>query len=145
MKLSAEQFADLAASFPGYSAEEHARCERRRASRLELRSQVVARVLNANGMQGAPTTLTVVNFSPRGFGLLVREPLSPGTQFVTELPRKSGGAVALLCTVVHARPVSEGLHQVGVEFTCVLHAPAAPAQIHQLAEDVNRIRHSVLD
>ena len=92
-----------------------------------------------------PITLTVNNFSPRGLGLLVHDALPAGTQFLTELPRKSGGSVALLCTVMHAREVSKGLYQIGAEFTCVLHAPPARAQIEQLAQDVSRIRSSMLD
>lgn len=145
MKLSAEQFADLASSFPGYSAEEHAKHERRRAARLELRSRVNVRILNAAGAQQPPVAWTVNNFSPRGLGLLVHDPLESGTQFVTELPRKSGGTVTLLCGVVHCRRINDKLYQVGAEFTCVLHAPVERAKIHELAADVSRIRQSLLD
>jgi c-di-GMP-binding flagellar brake protein YcgR len=143
MKLSAEQFADLAASFPGYS-EEKTKHERRRAARIELRAHVAIRLMNA-GAAAAPVTVTVNNFSPRGLGMLVHDPLSTGTQFVTELPRKSGGTVSFLCTVMHSRKISERLFQVGVEFTCVLRAPRGQEQAHEVADELKRIRRSMLE
>lgn len=93
----------------------------------------------------APTKVTVNNFSPRGLGMLVHDPLDTGTQFVTEMPRKSGGTVSFLCTVMHSRKVSEKLYQVGVEFTCVLRAPRGHEQAAEVADELKRIRSSLLD
>ena len=142
MKLSAEQFADLAASFPGYAAPE-GKHERRRAARLELCAHVAIRFLHDNVI-ALPTPVAINNFSPRGLGLLHQKQLDPGMQFVTELPRKSGGTISFLCTVMHNRKVSEGLYQIGVEFTCTLRQPVVAAPVEQIASELQRIRTSVL-
>ena len=140
MKLSAEQFADLAASFPGYSGDRPKR-ERRRAARLDLHAQLTIHLLR-DERASLPTTVTVTNFSPRGLALLVREPLAIGTQIVTELARQSGGQITFLCTVMHSRPVAGGMHHVGVEFTRVLWQHVAESPIEQIADALRRMRGS---
>jgi c-di-GMP-binding flagellar brake protein YcgR len=149
MKLSAEQFADLVASFPG-SAKPAVRHERRRAARIELRAHVTIRTLKDQQLS-EPATVTVVNFSPRGLGLVLDEPLTAGTNFVTELHRKSGGSVLFLCTVMHCRAAPDEKFQAGVEFTCVLRQGAAHPQREDASDgsearaQVKRARASVLE
>jgi c-di-GMP-binding flagellar brake protein YcgR len=148
MKLSAEQFADLVASFPG-SVKPAERHERRRAARIELRAHVTIRMLNGQALS-EPSTVTAINFSPRGLGLLLDEPLAAGTNFVTELHRKSGGSVLFLCSVMHCRPAPGEKFQAGVEFTCVLRQGAAHSQAGdasagpEASEELKRVRASVL-
>src|SRR4051794_25940173 len=105
MKLSAEQFAELAASFGGNGdgAETH---EKRRAARLELQARVQI-VPIISGHPPPPVDVDVCDFSIRGLSFLNATAMNPGDQFITELPRQSGGRVRLLCTVANSRPAPQ--------------------------------------
>ena len=144
MKLSAEQFADLAASFA--PADRARACkERRRAPRLELSATLAVRVLNRDEQLGRAVTVQVEDFSSRGLAVLYPARLEPGSRFVVQLARQSGGVAVMLCTVMHVRHVRrvEGeLFRVGAEFTCQLgehpgrHAPSdeVDAQLRRLRD-----------
>ena len=140
MKLSAEQFADLAASFqPDYRAP--SRQERRRAPRLELAADLPVRLLKDDKL-GRAVTVPVQDFSSRGLALLYRARLEPGSHFTVQLERQSGGCAVMLCTVMHSRKINDELYKVGAEFTCQLgehpgkHAPAdeVDAQLRRARE-----------
>jgi hypothetical protein len=51
--------------------------------------------------------------------------------------------ICLLCTVMHTRPLSNGLHSIGAEFTCVLPTDGSKQSVDPKA--VDRIRQSMLD
>ena len=139
MKLSAEHFAELAASFGAREATE-TKHNRRRAARLELDASVNVRLVDCDRTPNA-FNVTVLDFSSRGMAALLPRSVNPGQQIVADIPRKTGGTVSLLCTVVHCVPRDEQF-KIGVEFTCVLKGPiAAP---HPDAEAIKRIRQSVL-
>ena len=140
MKLSAEQFADLAASFhPDYRSP--SRQERRRAPRLELASSLPVRLLKDDKL-GRAVTVPVQDFSSRGLALLYPARLEPGSHFTVQLERQSGGCAVMLCTVMHSRKLNDELYKVGAEFTCQLgehpgkHAPAdeVDAQLRRVRE-----------
>src|SRR5690242_943633 len=115
MKLSAEQFAELASSFGALDpAQKH---ERRRATRLELHARVTITPVVA-GKRGEPLQVAICDFSARGISFLHEKAVNAGQQFITQLPRKSGGIVHFLCTVMHSKPVSDKVFRVGAEFTC---------------------------
>src|SRR6188508_2661765 len=98
MKLSAEQFADLAASFaPADRA--RANRERRRAPRLELSASLAVRVLKDDRL-GRAVTAQVTDFSSRGLAIFYPARLEPGGRFVVQLARQSGGVAVMLCTVM---------------------------------------------
>lgn len=140
MRLSAEQFAELAASFEGYAETETE--ERRRAPRLELQTRI--RITPTEfGDRLPPVDVTVCDFSARGIAFLQPTPMQPGQQFVTTLPRKHGGSVELLCTVAHCTQVSNQLHRIGAEFTCTL-SPASPQPSEADVQEMARIRKSML-
>jgi hypothetical protein len=142
MKLTAEQFADLASSFnPEPNGE---RQERRRASRTELSAQIDIRSL-VDGLLAGPTGVLVEDFSSRGIAIRNPVPLEPGAQFVADLKRHSGGCVSMLCTVLHCRPVPPDSYKVGAEFTCVLaeHPGSRPSE-QAVDQELKRIRESVL-
>jgi len=140
MKLSAEQFADLAASF---APDDRARAnrERRRAPRLELSASLAVRVLKDDRL-GRAVTAQVADFSSRGLAIFYPARLEPGGRFVVQLARQSGGVAVMLCTVMHVRRVSDELFRIGAEFTCQLgehpgrHAPSdeVDAQLRRLRE-----------
>ena len=90
---------------------------------------------------GRAVTAQVEDFSSRGLSILYPAPLEPGSRFVVQLARHSGGVAVMLCTVMHARPLN-ALYKIGAEFTCQLgehpgrHAPsdAVDAQLRRARE-----------
>jgi hypothetical protein len=140
MKLSAEWFAELtkAMSSPGEVADHD---ERRRLKRVQLTGRLpVSLVVHGERAPAAP--IMVRDFSPRGIQIYYPEPLALGQQFIVEL---NGGksAVTLLCTTLHCRRASNGLHCVGAEFTCTL--PSKPNINAPNMNAVQRIRASMLE
>jgi len=140
MKLSAEQFAELAATFNAKESPiEH---DRRRAARMDLRANVKITPVHA-GRRLSPTHVMVSDFSARGIAFIQSDSMIKGEQFVTELPRNGGGNVELLCTVMHCRSIGHNVFTIGAEFTCVL-----PPGVKHIPEDdkreMNRIRKTLL-
>jgi hypothetical protein len=113
MKLSAEQFAELASSFTSDSTEP--RPERRGTARVELNASVKVIPLLQNQQLPAQTVI-VSDFTSRGIAIQFPSPLQVGDQFIAEIPRKSGGVAQLLCSVAHCRPGNAHFHRVGAEF-----------------------------
>ena len=116
MKLSADSFRELAHALTGKQAPEGA--ERRRSTRVEVQTRLPLSLFS-KGQQMPSVPIMVRDVSPRGINILYPEPLSAGTQFTVEITGPSK-KIHLLCTVMHSRRVSCGLHSVGAEFTCVL-------------------------
>jgi hypothetical protein len=144
MKLTAEQFADLAASFqPDRAATtEH---ERRRAARLELDAHVNIRML-VDAKPAAQTSVQIHDFSSRGIAIHYRTPLPHGSQFIVELQRQSSGCVSMLCTVMHCRQLQPNCYKIGAEFTCVLaEHPGSEPSPEVVDAELKRIRESMLD
>lgn len=141
MKLSAEQFAELAASFDArQSTTTH---ERRRAARLDLTARVKI-IPIVSGKRLAPTQIMVCNFSARGLSFIYEQPMERGRQFITELPRKSGGVLEMLCTVVHSDPVGSNAYRMGAEFTCTVPGAQSAGTSQGDTEEMKRIRESML-
>jgi c-di-GMP-binding flagellar brake protein YcgR len=141
MKLSAEQFAELAASFNAKeSPTEH---DRRRAARMELQANIKITPVQS-GKRLSAMHVMVCDFSARGIAFIHTVAMTAGQQFVAELPRSSGGgAIELLCTVAHCSEVGRNAYRIGAEFTCSLqtnpkHTPKEDA------DELKRIRESML-
>jgi hypothetical protein len=136
MKLSAEQFAELASSFGATeSGQKH---EQRRAARMELHARVKITALEAAGAR-KEIDVAICDFSPRGIAFLRDCAMAGGQQFLLQLPGKSGGSVCLLCEVRHCVAVNESLFRIGAEFTCTVQPPPANAD-----EQMLRIRQTML-
>jgi hypothetical protein len=133
MKLTAEQFADLSASFsPGYTKQ--SRQERRRAARLELEAHLTIRSIDGPLFRRS-VPVRVVDFSSRGIAILHETPLPVGSQFVVQMQRDSGGSILMLCTVLHQQPGEGSLYKMGAEFTRQLSEdPDKPGRSETLAE-----------
>src|SRR4051812_41534543 len=115
MKLSAESFRELATALTGKPAADN---ERRRSNRVEVQTRVPLSLFS-KGHQLPAVPIMVRDVSPRGINILYPEPLAGGTQFTVQISGV-GKKINLLCTVMHSRQVSTGLHSIGAEFTCVL-------------------------
>jgi hypothetical protein len=139
MKLSAEQFADLAASFESADRTRPGK-ERRRAPRLELAASLPVRLLRDDKL-GRAVTVPVQDFSSRGLAILYPARLDAGSRFVVQLARQSGGVAVMLCTVMHARRVGDELFKIGAEFTCQLgEHPARHAPDDEVDAHLRRLR-----
>src|SRR4051794_19969695 len=104
MKLSAEQFAQLAATFNAQEGpHQH---ERRRAARMDLAARVTITPIHA-GHKLAPMQVTISDFSARGVAFTDPVEMELGRQFILELPRREGGSACLLCTVMHLKPLPD--------------------------------------
>jgi hypothetical protein len=136
MKLSAEQFAELASSFGAKASQ--TKHERRRAARMDLHARVSIIPTEASGAR-KPIDVSVCDFSARGIAFLRDCAMQTGEQFLTQLPGKSGGSVWLLCTVHHCTTVSDSLFRIGAEFTCTVQPPAPDAD-----QQLLRLRKSML-
>lgn len=138
MKLSAEQFAELAASFNATPTKGNH--ERRRAARMDLQARIQIHPM-VDGVRQSGVPVVVSNFSARGLSFISPKSIEAGTQFITALPRKGGGNIEMLCTVVHSHHAGPNAWRVGVEFTCA--APVNPTGKDD-ADEMKRISASMM-
>ena len=108
---------------------------------MEVQTRVPLALMNKDEHMPAVPIL-VRDVSPRGINILYPTQLRAGQQFTVHLEGESGRPIGLLCTVMHSRQLSSGLHSVGAEFTCVL--PSSPEKPPPDQQTMNRIRDSVL-
>jgi hypothetical protein len=137
MKLSAEQYAELLSSF--YSRTSHENANKRRAPRMALQARITIVPLVGNEPQHA-VDVTTCDFSARGIAFLSNKPMRIGDQFITELPRRTGGRVNLLCEVVRSEATGD-FHRIGANFICNAEPqPTTPNDENEL----KRIRDAML-
>jgi hypothetical protein len=111
--------------------------ERRRARRHFVRARVM---IHPEGGNGEVRRCLLQDFSVHGVGLLCKEALACGAQFVIQLRPQKGETQAMLYTVVTCRRYNATWFHIGAEFTCV-----KPMPVWQTPEDeVERLRRAVL-
>jgi hypothetical protein len=123
MKLSAEQFAELISSF---SSKQQVLTNNRRAPRMALQARLTIFPLVGHDLQEA-VVVTTCDFSARGISFLNAKAMRVGEQFITELPRRNGGRVNLLCEVVRSEPTSGPYWRIGANFLCNVEPQTAGA------------------
>ena len=138
MKLSPETFRELTNALG--STKEGAPNERRRSTRVDVQTRVPLSLIR-KGEHRPAVPIMVRDVSPRGINIVFPQRLDSGQQFTVLLGGSKG--FLMLCTVMHSRPLSDGLHSVGAEFTCVL-PKAGSAKPPSDAKTLERIRNSVL-
>jgi hypothetical protein len=139
MNLSAQQFAEIVSSFGDVVSAPDA--EKRQASRV-IHTCRVPLLFDHDTLEERREIATVVDLSPRGVGLLHREKLRRGQQFVLQLTRPRGIPAMMLCSVMHCRQHGKGIFKIGAEFTCLLN-PQVLQDPAKSAEDIVRIRDSM--
>src|SRR4051794_984327 len=137
MELSATSFRELASALG--SQLEGAESERRRSTRVEVHTRVPMCLIEKDEHLPA-VPIMVHDVSPRGINILHPKCLTAGQQFTIQLGGPKG--FRMLCTVMHARAMENGLHSVGAEFTCVLPKHGGDASTDP--EILQRIRRSML-
>jgi hypothetical protein len=140
MNLSAEQFAAVVSNFNELVPLPDS--EKRRASRV-IHTCRVPIIFGHESFEERRETVTILDLSSRGVGLLHTQKLRRGEQFVLQLNRPKGAPAMLLCAVAHCRRHAKGIFAVGAEFTCVLN-PQALADTPVSKEDVERIQKMML-
>jgi c-di-GMP-binding flagellar brake protein YcgR len=117
MKLTPQHLAEVVSAMTAAPAST-AGLEKRRAARMDVQGTVVIAPLNVDGSMGKPFTAVTRNISFVGVGLLQSKPLIEGQQVIIRLPRAGSTKQPMLvrCTVMHVRPLAEGLYVVGLEF-----------------------------
>jgi hypothetical protein len=139
MKLSAEQYAELLSSF--YSGTTPEQTNNRRAPRMALQARLTIVPLIGDQPQ-QPIAVTTCDFSARGLAFLNEKPMRRGEQFITELPRRTGGRVRLLCEVVRSEPTgTQEFHRIGANFICNVE-PQPIGMDHE--RELKRIRETML-
>lgn len=139
MNLSAQQFAEIVSTFAGPQAGQDV--DKRQASRV-IHTCRVPIVFDHNSAEEREEIVTIVDLSSRGVGLLHREKLRRGQQFVLQLNRPKGKPAMVLCAVAHCRRHGKGIFSVGAEFTCVLNPEVLQDPV-QSANDIVRIRDTM--
>ena len=115
MKLPPQHLAEVVNALQA-AAESGKGAEKRRAARMEVQGNVVVAPLAKDGTVGKSYTAITRDISFVGVGLLQSRPLEKGQQVVVRLPRGHKPALFMLCSVMHVRPLADGLFIIGVEF-----------------------------
>ena len=118
MKLTPQHLAEVVNALQS-SAANGKGSEKRRAARMEVQGNVVIAPLSKDGTVGKSFTAITRDISFVGVGLLQSKPLEQGQKVVVRLPRGTKSALFMLCTVMHVRPLADGLYVIGIEFVSV--------------------------
>ena len=138
MKLSPETFRELTSALG--VRKEGAPDERRRSIRVDVRTRIPLSLVDKGQHQPA-VPIMVRDVSPRGINIVFPQRLDAGQQFTVMLGGQKG--FLMLCTVMHSQSLSNGMHSIGAEFTCVL--PRNGARSATDAKTMQRIRDSVME
>ncbi len=144
MQINPEQFAEIVAGIKR-GTEDGKKPDKRRAPRVEQRSTVVITFVEPGTTTSSNNSISVTmrDYSTRGIGILIRQPVEKGAQFVVKIQRKGEAAVPILCTTAHCRKINANLYAVGAEFTCIL--PEAKAERPDDVSEQQRISAAMLD
>lgn len=117
MKLTPQHLAEVVSAMTAAPQSGGGGIEKRRAARMDVQGTIVIAPLNVDGSLGKPFTAVTRNISSVGVGLLQARQLIEGQQVIVCLPRGSTRQpMCVRCSVMHVRPLADGLYVVGVEF-----------------------------
>jgi len=114
MELTPTQFAEVRESLTTLASEGRS-AEKRRFSRMKVQ----ARIVLANQTTGQTYTAMTRDLSQSGMGIVQSVDAHKGHKLLATLPRSETSAVDVVCQVVDARPLADGLTSVHLEFQSV--------------------------
>jgi PilZ domain len=135
MKLTDQQFKQMLAGLGAQSIER----ERRECTRIPMGARGTIISCMASGRH-EPASVIVLNVSESGIGVLHPTPMRAGESFILSLAGAAGHAPsAVLCSVMHAVKIWNGMFAIGAQFSRVLSVrndqPAA-SQFAQVTADL---------
>ena len=142
MVLTAQQYAEIV-NYLRNRLGPGAGSEKRRTTRMELRSRIICTPIT-DGMPGQRFSVLTRDISMDGIGLLTAIPIKQGQQFIAMLPRNDAETVFVLCDVMHCGVLADGLFSLGCRFLKLLKKDEAHKIEDHGAKDLGRIREKVL-
>jgi hypothetical protein len=142
MVLSTQQFG-LVVNYLRASGGVATGSEKRRATRMELKAKInVAPITNA--VTGSRVSVLTRDISIEGVGLTTGVPMRQAQKFIALLPTSEDDTLFVLCEVLHAVVVADGIFNLGCRFNQVLSKQTAQQLQDRNQTDVARIRDSIL-
>jgi c-di-GMP-binding flagellar brake protein YcgR len=114
MQLPLRDFADVIAALKGPGGEKSGAGEKRRAARMTVTAKFNIHIV-VNGVLGKSFSALTRDISLTGMGVLQAIALQQNQSIVVALPR-SAEPLYVVSTVMHCRPLADGLLAVGLEF-----------------------------
>jgi c-di-GMP-binding flagellar brake protein YcgR len=143
MVLNGQQFSEVVSYLRDKVAASMAGSEKRRTSRMDLKSRIIIVPVH-KGPAAERISVLTRDISLEGVGLLAAVPIAKGQQFIAFLPRNETETLFVLCEVMHCAVVADGMFTLGCQFVKIVSRDAA-AKIQTPDEaTVARIRESVL-
>lgn len=143
MVLSGQQFSEVVSYLRDKVAASLAGSEKRRTSRMDLKSRIVIIPLR-RGSSGDRISVLTRDISLEGIGLLAGIAVPKGQQFIALLPRSENDTVFVLCETMYCAVVADGMFTLGCRFIKVVQRDAATKLQAPDEATVARIRESVL-
>jgi hypothetical protein len=125
MKISTELFSHLTRSL-GEGIAREADAEERGSARIGVIGRGVIIPCPAR-CRRQPVSVAVRDLSSTGIGVMHSQRLEQGEKFILRVPAVPGqsAGTAVLCTVVHCRPVGLGVYLIGAHFASLIQPAAA--------------------
>jgi hypothetical protein len=126
MELTPSQFSEVRQSLASLESEGNA-AEKRRFTRIKVQAKV-----NLTNQATARTYSAMTrDLSQSGMGVVQSVPAHKGQNILATLPRDEHHWVDVLCQVVDARPLAEGLHCVHLEFQSLPRPKPVPPSVEE--------------
>lgn len=143
MILNGQQFSEVVSYLRDKVAASMAGSEKRRTSRMDLKSRIIIIPVRSGSGPDRVSVLTR-DISLDGIGLLSGVPIPKDQQFIALLPRNDNDTIFVLCEAMYCVVVADGMFTVGCRFIKIVQREAAAKLQTPDEAAVARIRESVL-
>jgi hypothetical protein len=141
MKLPLRDFADVITAMKG-PGDKAAGAEKRSAARMTVNAKINLHLIDNDRVVRSFSALTR-DISITGMGVLQSVALSSGQNVVVALPRPQS-PLFVICSVMHCRPLADGVLAVGLEFAELATKETCDLLLNNATQQHAKIRDSVL-